>query len=635
MSDDRFFDEFADDFYAESLELIAALRRCLLTVEDDARASRTTHDRTMSELARSLHTLKGLTGMVGLTAAANLVHTMEEVLRAHAGTQLGVDATAELFAGAKVLEQQIAAYRTGDPAPDSAAIVDRLNAVAPVAAIATTDVPPEQDSTPRLFCFHFAPSAERAQQGVNVEVVRGRLQSLGDIVSVSPIVMPSGAIAFEFSVLVSGGRSPDESWLAEGITWTEAEEVPHATTQSLFEGERRAPRSNLIRVDLARLDELMLVVGELIMSRARLVDGVSALRTDSSNRTYNRIEETTELLERQLRDLRAAVMRLRLVQMGEIFERMKFVVRDVASDTRKQARVVVTGGNTEIDKAVVERMVEPLLHLVRNAVSHGLETAEERIAAGKSADGEIALHADSIGDMILVQVRDDGRGLDFDQIRNVASERGLPDVDVVTEANVLDVLAAPGFSTRKSADLSSGRGVGMEVVRNTVRDLGGEMMVETEPGRGTCFTIHLPLTLMIVDALLVEAAGQTIAVPQPSLREVLRVERRDMTVVENNDILSYRNTVLPVISLPEVFGHAKSTADVVYVLVIGSDANRIGISVDRVHGLREIVVRSISDPLVSVPGIGGAAELSNGSVTLILDTNGFIRHALERKEALV
>lgn len=631
MSDERFFDEFADDFHAESLEHLATLRRGLLAAEESVQAQRAVSAQTMTDITRSLHTVKGLSGMVGLTGAANLAHVMEESVRAATagGASMSERLIAVLIAAVQSLETFLAAYRTNSPMPDVENVLAQLQL-----AELVDDAP---QAAVRSLRFVFTPAPEIAARGINVEVIRARLRELGEITAVAPRVTAAGGIAFDFTVALVSEREPDPAWLEDGLEWPAAAAAssPSEDVVVAEPAAAPAPRSNLIRVDLARLDELLLLVGELVMSRTRIEDAVTRLRTDRSNQAFNAVEEASGQLERQLRDLRTAVMRVRLVQMGEVFERMRFVARDVAAETGKQARIHVEGGRTEIDKAVVERMLEPLLHLVRNAVSHGLEDADERRAGGKDPVGQIVLRADSIGDTIRVQVQDDGRGLDFEAIGRAAIEKGVVDAGTrVDNENVLDILCAPGFSTRASADMSSGRGVGMEVVRATIEDLGGELSIETAKNRGTCFTIHLPLTLMIVDALLVSVAGHTIAVPQPVLREVLRIEAEELVQLENNEIIRYRDAVLPVVRLDALFGFEAGVRDaVMHVLVVGSDANMTGVVVNRLLGLREIVVRSISDPLVSVPGIAGAAELSDGTVTLILDAAGAVRYAHERKAA--
>lgn len=634
MTEDSFFDEFADDFFAESTDHLAVLRRGLLSIEESAQTGNAPAASLAADVARSLHTLKGLNGMVGMSEAAAVAHAMEDCMR-HGAPYRSAPALEAMFVGTRCLEDCLAAYRAGQPAPDVSESIGQLEALSgastsPQTANAPLDTPAENDRS--VVRFTFMPSAELAARGVNVDAVRTRLQTIGEITGVTPHVRPEGSIAFELLVRPTGATLPDEAWRNDGISWEVIVEITH-DAPALTEADHQPARANLVRVDLARLDDIMLLVGELVMSRARIEAAVARCRSDHSNKALNDLEEASEVLEKQLRDMRAAVMRVRLIPMGEVFERMRFVARDVANETGKQARIQTEGGRTEIDKAVVEKMHEPLLHLVRNAVSHGLESAAERQNAGKDPVGQIVLRAASVGDMIQVQVQDDGRGLDYETIGRLATERGIIDTGTTVDAdNVLDILCAPGFSTRASADMASGRGVGMEVVRATVQELGGDLQVDSEAGRGTVFTIRLPLTLMIVDALLVTVGRHVIAVPQPSLREVLRIEQNQITPLENNEIIRYRDNVLPLIRLSTMFRVPAAPLDsIVHVLVVGNDGHETGLIVDRLMGLREIVVRPVADPLVNVPGIAGAAELSDGTITLIIDAGGVVRHMLDRK----
>jgi two-component system chemotaxis sensor kinase CheA len=265
-------------------------------------------------------------------------------------------------------------------------------------------------------------------------------------------------------------------------------------------------------------------------------------------------------------------------------------------------------------------------------VSHGIEPPEERRARGKPPEGRLTLRAAAAGDRIRIEVEDDGAGIDVERVAARAHARGLLAAgETLSSDRLLDVLCAPGFSTRDEADMTSGRGVGMDVVRSAVRALSGELTLESTPGRGTRFAVDLPLTLMILDALLVEIGGQQMAVPQPALREILRVERTSIVPFENNDVIAYRGGVLPIVSLSRLFGLHDARGTDVYVLVVGSDAVPMGLTVDRLLGLREIVVQSVTDPLVSVPGVAGATELGDGRVSLILDAAALLREAEARR----
>jgi two-component system chemotaxis sensor kinase CheA len=322
-------------------------------------------------------------------------------------------------------------------------------------------------------------------------------------------------------------------------------------------------------------------------------------------------------------------MRVRMVHIGEAFERMTFVVRDLARESGKKVIVQLSGGETEIDKFLVERMLDPLMHLVRNAVSHGLETTAEREAQGKQPEGLLSLTAMTAGERIMIKIADDGRGIDRELVVARAKASGLSDGDTdIDDAALLDLICSPGLSTRDEANRESGRGVGMDVVKQAVEELGGRMSLATKTGEGTTFTLELPLTLAIAEALIVSVNGQRFAVPQSAVREVLEVESASTKVLENNEIISYRGKVLPLLRLARVFEMDHQRGSSFHVLVLGEETNAVGLAVDRILGQREIVVRAIKDPLAQSKGIAGATELGDQRVVLILDISALRQLAM-------
>jgi two-component system chemotaxis sensor kinase CheA len=389
--------------------------------------------------------------------------------------------------------------------------------------------------------------------------------------------------------------------------------------------------SNVIRVDLGRLDDLMRQVGELVISRARVDDNVKRLADKAPALNWRPLQEATSALERQLRDLREGVMRVRMVPVRDVFARMQFIVRDLAHEAGKKIALELSGQETEIDKMIVERMMDPLLHLVRNAVSHGLETPEERVARGKNPEGKLVLKASTTGETIVIEVEDDGRGLDTEAIFARARAKGLSPDGPGDAASLLDVICAPGFSTRDEADRASGRGIGMSVARNVTEEMGGSLALETQTGHGTKFTIRLPLTLSIADALIVDVGGQTFAIPQVSVREVIHVRPDAVNTLENNELISHHDGVLPLLRLARFFGLSEPLDQPFHALVVGAGNSSIGLAVNRVLGLREIVVRPLTDSVIRVPGISGATELGDGRAVLILDAMALTRAS--RKES--
>jgi len=714
-AEEPFLAEFLDDYFAECEEHLVTIRRGLLALESFVDKPRVDQS-LLEELFRAFHSLKGMSGMVGVRSAEQLAHQVESYMRLlrTGKTALSAAALDTLVEATKLLEQIIAARRHNKPEPAIAEGMARLTALAdagppapavpaltdfgpPVPAVSAPPVTPLPAPTPasapialtpeersqlsaalargeQAWWVEFTPAPALAQRGVNVNEIRSRLQRLGELIRATPNITLQGGISFIFLFTSAAPEATFAAWANDGVRYSayhEAEPVgtaahgmpmpaiepavvssekpaseptvasptaaepaaaPPTAVKPARSAETIAQPAIVVRVDLARLDSLMQMVGELVISRARLEDALRRMAaTTTLTPQWHALQEINLAMERQIRDLREGVMRLRLVPIGEAFERMQFAVRDVARENGKSVTLTLSGQTTEIDKYVVERMLDPLLHLVRNAVSHGIEAPAERTAAGKPAQGRIALRAATAGDAVIIEVEDDGRGMDSARIGQQARAAGLISGDAELDmAGLLDVICAPGFSTRAEADLTSGRGIGMAVVRSTVLELGGSLSLWTEPGRGSRFTIELPLTLAIVDALIVSAGGQTFAMPQPSVREVIEVKPSEVTVLERNELVAHRGSVLPVVRLARLFGLPEEDAQSFNLLIVGSGLNAVGIAVGRVHGLREIVVRAIADPLVRVPGIAGATELGDGQVVLILDAAGLARLHRER-----
>jgi two-component system chemotaxis sensor kinase CheA len=625
----EFFDQFLDDYYAECDEHLVSIRRSLVTLEDDV--NQRTVDRTLLDnLFRSFHTLKGISGMVGLTAAEQLAHHLESYLRELREGSLilsepGFDA---LGAGVSLLEGVINARRNDQPLPSIEELVVRLQNISSDSATTGSESSKKADESDqtRRWEIEFIPTAELSERGVNVNSVRARLQEIGQLVQSKPVVKGAGEIAFQFIVVTAAGKEALASLEADGLTLKLAPvEVAPKPSQPV---PTIAPAA-VVRVDLDRLDELMRIIGELVISRTRLEDQVAELKRSTPPSVWRPLQETSLGIVRQLRDLRESVMRVRMIQIGEAFERMTFVVRDLARESGKKVIVQLSGGETEIDKFLVERMLDPLMHLVRNAVSHGLETAAEREAQGKQPEGLLSLSAMTAGERIIIKIADDGRGIDRELVVARAKARGLSHGETdIDDAALLELICSPGLSTRAEANRESGRGVGMDVVKKAIEELGGRMSLATKRGEGTTFTLELPLTLAIAEALIVSVNGQRFAVPQSAVREVLEVESAATKVLENNEIISYRGKVLPLLRLARVFDMEQQRGSSFHVLVLGEETNAVGLAVDRILGQREIVVRALKDPLAQSKGIAGATELGDQRVVLILDISALRQLAM-------
>jgi two-component system, chemotaxis family, sensor kinase CheA len=640
---------FLDDFYTECDEHLTAIRDGLVTLEGSI--GRAQPDPTAVEkLFRSFHSFKGNSAIVGLRPAEELAHAAEDFLRelSHNKVTLTGAALDLLMSTTQRLEQVVASHRESKPGPEVASLVGQLNRFSgksPNEQLPSDGRPtPDQTAQPvssdeieearaqglLVMRFQFRPNRELDQRGVNVNSVRDRLGNLGEILQAKPHVKPDGVV-FEFLVSLKNTPADIAMWEEDGIRIEPLEGVS-VESQSPKDGETPEPfsepeasqglfvaPSHVVRVDLSRLDDLMRITGEMVIHRARLEDQIQRLSARHANADVRNLVEVSGALGRDLRELRESIMRVRLVPVAEIFARMPFVVRDLSRETGRKVQLTFSGQQTEIDKYVVERLKDPLLHLVRNSITHGVEPPEARVAAGKPPQATLFLRASTIGDTVLIELGDDGRGIDVEAVARRAASLGLPVPTPISDTAVLDLICTPGFSTRDQADRGSGRGVGMAVVRNAVKELGGTLSMETERGRGVRFSLRLPLTLAIADVFVLSAQDQTCAVPQSFVQEIIQMENNQVRRINNTEVMPYQQGILPLIRLRSMFGFENSSQPTLPVLVLSSERGQTGLVVDRIHGQREVVVRALSDPLIQVQGIAGATELGDGRPVLILD----------------
>jgi len=387
-----------------------------------------------------------------------------------------------------------------------------------------------------------------------------------------------------------------------------------------------------IRVDTVRMDNLINLVGEMVITRTRLVQiGLDLKAQYSMDTMVNNLNEANVYLGRLMNDLQESVMRLRMVAIGTVFSRFPRLVRDLAKKTGKEMELVLKGEDTELDKTVVEVIGDPLMHLIRNSVDHGIESPEVRRASGKQELGTITLDAYHEGNHIAIVIADDGAGLDLDKIRSIAVSKGLVgEREELSDTDISNLIFLPGFSTVDKVTDISGRGVGMDVVKKALNNLGGMVDITTRKGKGTTFTILLPLTLAIIQALLVEVGEEIYAVPLSSVLETLLVNRNDIKTVGDLPMVQLRGNTLPLISLQEKFGLPTPETDSseVYVVVVGFGDKALGLIVDELRGQQEVVIKSLGDFLNNLPGIAGATILGDGKVTLILDVGSLIQDVL-------
>ena len=392
--------------------------------------------------------------------------------------------------------------------------------------------------------------------------------------------------------------------------------------------EQQPKASSTIRVDHEKLDHLMNVIGELIINRNRFSMLARQLEETSSLEQVppiaQNLSETTYAMARISDDLQATIMKVRMVPVASVFSRFSRLVRDLARKSMKEVELVVEGEDTELDKSVVEVIGDPLVHLIRNSVDHGIEFDDVRMAAGKPAKGTVHLRAFYKGNSVTIEIEDDGKGIDPEKMRQVAIKKGLitpEDAKQLDDREAMELIFAPGFSSAEEITDISGRGVGMDVVRTNIKSLKGSINIQSEIGKGTRFSLSLPLTLAIIDALMVNVAGNMFAIPLDAVSETTKIESHRLTDMKGRKAVTLRGEVLGIVSLAEILDLPCSMKeqDILSVVIIHDNERRLGIVVDTLHERQEVVIKPLGEYLGDIQGISGATIMGDGSVILILD----------------
>lgn len=676
------FEDFSQSFLEEANEHLESINRHLLVLEKTLQSPSTlesTLSRTSSlnELFRSFHTIKGLSGMVGLNSAAELSHSVESVLRAIQNTQVEItqDVIDLLIKATKTLATLVNGIRSQAANPSEYnQEIDALSQLLPekeanspaltsdntIKPKSENQVSPDQLSVEippdiidslqevdyqkiqlalnlgRYLSFaYYVPSADKSPQDENVNIIRQKLRELGEILKALPIINNS-KVRFVFliatEVPIDYSRFPEVQWAplkTKPADQTKQKQTLHATQRETELTISELPIT--IRVDLQRLDEIMRLASELIVRGSRLEDSLKRIPAIPSD-VNEILDQTIHQMNRNLRDLNRAVLRARMVPLSDVFNAMPLAVRDLARASGKDVRLVMEGKNTEIDRLLVERLLEPLLHLMRNAITHGIETTGERSNRGKPQQGTIWITGKPEGDQVLVSVADDGQGVNIEKVRANAMQRGWIKGDqTLSNADILDLICRPGLSTQSNVDLSAGRGVGMSIVHKMVTSLGGNLTLYTVTGKGTTFTLRFPMTLTVMNAILVRCGSESYAIPQNTVSKVIEINPAYIASLEGGELYPYLGDSITLIRLADLFHlPSQKTDKSLYGLITGEEDRTTCLVVDKLIGIHEIVVQPIHDPLIAKPGVLGAAELGNGQVILIIDTASllsFISHS--------
>lgn len=402
---------------------------------------------------------------------------------------------------------------------------------------------------------------------------------------------------------------------ANAPSQTAASEKPAA------EGRGGAHAATTARVDLDKIDRVVNMVGELVIAQAMLGQVAQGLPEESRGQLSQILEEVIH----HTRELKDSVMSMRAQPVRAVFQRMPRLVRELSLKTGKKVRLEMTGEGTEVDRTIIERLSDPLTHIIRNSVDHGIETPETRVAAGKHEEGMIRLSANHRGGRIVIEIKDDGAGINTERVLKRARERGLIDHDAnLSEDEISNLIFLPGFSTAEAISDISGRGVGMDVVRSNIQDLGGRIFLNSQRGRGMTIQFALPLTLAVMDGMVIKVGRETYVIPMSAIVECLRPARRDVhALLGTRGMLQLRGELVPLVHLGELLSetaNAKDLADGVVIITEAGEGSRLGLVVDELLGHQQVVIKSIEDSYGAVPGIAAATILGNGRVAFILDT---------------
>ena len=392
-----------------------------------------------------------------------------------------------------------------------------------------------------------------------------------------------------------------------------------------------------MRVDAERIDNVLNLVGELIIGRSMLQQAFTEFaRHVPKEALRGRFSDAMAFQSRVLSDLQRSVMKIRMVPVEQLFRRFPRMVRDVAKQCGKDVELVMSGQDTDLDKSLLDVIAEPLTHLVRNAVSHGIESAEERVRAGKPARGTIRLTSYHHGNQVIVEIRDDGRGIDAQVVKSKAVEKGLiaaEEAERLSESEILSLVFTPGFSTAEEITEVSGRGVGLDVVQTVLHRLKGSVDIETRVGHSTTFRLKLPLTLAIIKALLFRVEQRLYAVPLNAVAEIARARESDVHQVHNYEVLQLRDRVLPLVRLGRAPGAGTEASGKIFVLVISMGDRKLGLIVGSLEGEEELVIKALDDQTVATDLVSGASILGDGRVVLIVNLPAIVeRHSKFRPQ---
>ncbi len=620
--------EILNDFLAESSEMLEALDQHFVKLETEP-----SNTELLNEIFRCMHSMKGSAGFLGFTHLVEVAHQAESLLNKLRQGEMSVspfiiDIILEAVDAVKMLQSDI--RETGeDSHVETQLIVNKLALTMDAADDLKLSIPSSKPEVATVVPSDQSPSP--------VEIPSSSLAGANGDFSLSPL---PGHPSVEEAAMIGGTAEYSETTaLSEGTpglseVLNKMKEAASRTAQAVSApvGKPSAGKEEdqTVRVETKRLDHVMNLVGELVLGRNRLMKlGFGLEEQYEINPLVRELGVTLAQLNLVTSDLQLAVMKTRMVPIRKVFSRFPRLVRDLASKLGKQVRLELVGEDTEVDKSVADELSDPLVHLVRNSMDHGLETPADRKRNGKGLEGYVRLSAHQEGNSIVIRVEDNGRGLQVEKIAEKALAKGLiiqDDLDTMSSRDIMNLIFLPGFSTAEQVSDVSGRGVGMDVVRTNISRMNGSLELDSEPGKGSRVTIKLPLTVAIIQALMVEVECATFAIPLASVVEAVKVAKEEIKSVNGQAVLNLRERILPLLDLGETFHIPNGrSGDECYVVVVTIGEQQFGVVVDRLRAQEEVVIKSLGEFLADVQGVAGATITGDGKVVLILDMADLVR----------
>jgi len=659
MKDD---DKARQEFTSEAEELLDSLSRDLVDFEKQGENVR---PELVNKIFRDVHSLKGLAGMLGFAEISEVSHNLEDMLdRLRMGKiPINRDLIDLLYDSVDSLNRLVIAIHD----PSVAGLIDITKLTSRIHQTVTQQpqARPEDALGELTLDEHTRKSLTEYEEHRLLENVRSgkhvlsievtfdfsdfdqklraltaSLSEAGEVISTLPALDATGGAGISFRLLYgsslneaavsaiapqgkvlslrkSGGQAPPLVRSGQAPVLQEQEE--EVSLRSL---------TPTVRVDIAKLDHVMNIVGELLIEKTQL-EAATRTVSQQSRLIGQELSKISRNLDRKLAELQRTVIEVRMVPVGQIYTKLSRTVRKVAREVKKEIELILRGEDTELDKMMVEELSDPLMHIIRNALDHGIESREERERLGKPPLGRITLNAYQQGSSVVIDVRDDGKGIDPERIRKVAVERDLiAEGEEIDAKRAFELLFTPGFSTASEVSEISGRGVGLDVVKKNIQDLKGSIEIISEVGQGTTFRIMLPITLAIIQALVVRASDEQYAIPLTSVDESLRIHGIDIKTVERREVFNLREMTIPLLRLSDAFGRThtgdRDNAKKWFVVVTRSGDKTVGLLVDGLVRQQEIVIKSIGQRLKKVPGIAGATEIGEGEIVLVIDVASLI-----------